>query len=137
MSDLAPTSDNHQRDARTILREQASLLGSKTGGVVVAKVYEDDRYIEPPRYDFFLIAPLMDNFHHRLFSIEFKKPYPVFFVFGKDKKLEQELRDKFGEWKWDLPARSEEEFEEILTVIFHSERTKHLIGSLMTLSDEF
>lgn len=134
MSELQ--SDNHERHPLTILREQASLLGSKTDNVVVAKVIQAGDY-DPPRYDFFLIAIPIENFHQRLFSIEYKKPYPVFFVFGKEKRLEQELREKRGEWKWELPAYSEEEFESILYDIFHSERTKHLIGSLLKLSDEF
>lgn len=135
MSDLL--SHHDESHPLTILRQQASLLGSKTDDVVMAKILVNEEYIDPPQYDFFLIALALDNFHKRLFSIEYKKPYPVFFDFRNEKKLEQELRDKLGEWKWGLAAKSEEEFESILTVIFHSDRTKHIIGSLMTLSDEF
>ncbi|MGB0386763.1 MAG: hypothetical protein ACPGWR_18275 [Ardenticatenaceae bacterium] len=134
MSDLQ--TNNNQRHPLTILREQASLLGSKTDNVVVAKVIEDDSY-DPPKYDFYLIAIPLENFHHRLFSIQYEIPYPVFFDFRKEKKLEQEIEEKRGKWKWELPAYSEEEFESILYEIFHSERIKKVIGSLLTLSEEF
>lgn len=139
MMDLSPHESETEEAPLTILSAQASLLGSKTENIVVAKVIQAETpygFYKPPRYDFFLIAIPLEYFHHRLFTVKCSnESYPVIFFF--DEKLERELKSKLGEWKGKLKAKSAEAFMSILSEIFHSERTHELIGSLLLLSEEF
>ena len=131
--------DHVSRTPEIILKEQASLLGEKTNQIVVAEVSQAKTsftYLDPSRYNFYLVAPRLENFnsesfHYRLFAIECpNKFYPVVFHLGK--QLQQEFNGKEK-----LIAKSEEEFISILSEIFHSERTRQVIGSLLELSEAF
>ena len=126
------------RTPETVLSEQAKLLLKKTNDLVTAGVereipFEDET--DSLKYNFYIIAPYVENYRYPLFAIEYEMDlYPVRFQLRDD--LQEELKGKLGEWEGELMAKSEEEFYSILTEIFQSEKAKLVIGSLMALSEE-
>lgn len=112
----------------SILKEQASLLGERTKNLVEGSVTPGlgkgvnvllkDRF----NYDFDLVAPALNHYRYRLFSIshgvEF---YPLIIdVTALD-------TDQFQLY-------NEEEFLKALEALFSSEKTKGIIGSLIAQS---
>lgn len=128
------------RTPQTVLEEQAKLLPPKTDYLVEAEVerevpFEDDETTFL-RYNFFLVAPRLDNYRYALFAIEYEMDlYPVRFDLLRD-DLQRQLKETLGEWEGELMAYSEEEMLPILRAIFHSDKTKLVIGSLMAQSQE-
>jgi hypothetical protein len=126
-----------QRTPLKVLMEQASLLGKKTNNYVVAEVFRAETpfgYADEFKYDFYVIAPRLDNYRYRLFSIAYDLDlYPAVFCLGES--LQKELKLKLGEWEGNLTASSEEEFQSILREIFHSERARLAIGLLLAQSE--
>ena len=119
-----------------ILREQASLLGQKTKGLVTAEVksvsfntvdYEPSLIGETDEvftYGFFISAPSL-NYASRLFVIMHGiNLYPVTVIPDIDVIAEG-----------DVTATSEEEFLEILKIFLGSEKTKQIISSLLAQVD--
>ena len=54
----------------SILREQASLLGTKTGNLIEGKVYTaswEDQKDYPFQYGFYLEAPTLENYRFTMF----------------------------------------------------------------------
>lgn len=134
---------NALRTPEIILKEQASLLGEKTNHIVVAEVSQAETsfaYPEPSSYNFYLVAPRLENFdseyfHYRLFTIRKASTnnfYPLVFHLGQ--QLQQEFNGNLSS-KGKLIAKSEEELISILSQIFHSERTRQIIGTLLELSE--
>lgn len=125
------------RTPETVLREQASLLKNKTNGIVLAGLSEVEISNENAAfliYHFFLIAPRLEDYRFRLFAASYNYDlYPV--VFTLDEDLRQELKEQLGEWEEPLTASEEEELESILRSIFHSKKTRLVIGSLLTQSE--
>jgi hypothetical protein len=111
-----------------ILRDQASLLGERTKNLVEGRVTQrESHYSEPDFvYDFYVVAPALNNYRYRLFSISHSVDfYPlgiqegVFDLAGRDSELK---------------VNDEEEFLQTLAKIFSSERTKGIISSLIAQS---
>jgi len=126
----------------TILREQASLLDSKTLNIVEAKVKrcDDIDYRNGFKYRFLIIAPALNNYQYSLFylthPIEF---YPTTFYADKhitdglpDKSLMTELPDNVGK----LIANDIDEFNNILKAILATDRTKRVIEAVLAQSVE-
>lgn len=120
----------------TILREQASILGQKTKNIVEGRVYQPESsfsYNDAFEYDFVVLAPALQNYRYRLFTIIHNTNlYPV--SFDLDKDIEQELLHN-GKSEAELTAQSEEELTSILRGIFGSEKTLHVIGSMLAQSE--
>ncbi len=134
--------DNASRTPEIILKQQASLLGEKTNHIVVAEVSEAETSfanLDESSYNFYLVAPRLENFdseyfHYRLFAIRkacTNNFYPLVFHLGQ--QLQQEFNANLSS-KRKLIATSEQEFISILSEIFHSERTRRVIGTLLELS---
>lgn len=125
------------RTPETVLREQASLLKNKTNGIVLAGVSEVEISNENAEfliYHFFIIAPRLEDYRFRLFAASYNMDlYPV--IFELDEELREELKEQLGEWKEPLTAESEQQLESILREIFHSKKTRLVIGSLLTQSE--
>lgn len=140
----------------TILREQASLLGSKTKNIVMAEVGKAvtssqiasenmvsiienafGRDTLKPRnskerfaYIFYLVAPALGNYQYELFTIiNDIRLYPVLIIL-EDDILTEIAPDKDK----NLLANSEDEFLEILGKIFQSQKTKRIIQSILAQS---
>ncbi len=118
-----------------ILREQASLLEKKTGGLVKAIVEKSDNEvvaaslyrslgikatINSISYSFWLLAPAFGNYRYQLFTIEQPlEMYPLRIVGGP---LE------------DMEIASEEDLLEKLKLIFASEKVQRVIGAMIAQS---
>jgi hypothetical protein len=110
-----------------ILREQASLLAGKTQGAVVADVEIQQSDDGPDfEYAFLLRAPEID-YRHKLFVVRHAlNLYPAALVL--DPALKKEI---FDGKKEKVVASTESEFLIILKKIFHSDRTKRVVASLL------
>ena len=77
----------------TILKEQASLLGTKTNNVVKAEVTTSKpRLSEEGKfyYVFYLVAPALNNYYYELFAITHGvELYPL--VFNLDEDIRNEI----------------------------------------------
>lgn len=87
--DLIPK--NPQLSPLEILRQQASFLGDKTQNVVTAVVNVSQNSTNKGffQYVFYIVAPILSNYHYRLFTlyqrIEF---YPINVVLDEDVLIE-------------------------------------------------
>ncbi|MFX1255761.1 MAG: hypothetical protein ACFFCZ_29420 [Promethearchaeota archaeon] len=113
----------------SILKEQASMLGEKTKNIVIASVgREESRSTKQTfRFSFNIEVPKI-SYKESLFSISYAvELYPVRFY------LDENLKTELGfAKKEDVQAKSEEEFTFHLKNIFGAERTRRLIGSLLS-----
>jgi hypothetical protein len=114
----------------TILREQAAILQNKTHGVVTAEVLSGtgvpltsgelgEQYIF---HAFYLVAPLLENYRYRLFTVEHPKLEQMYPLLIKDSPV--------GEVKVD----TEEGFVEALRKIFTDDKTQKIIQALIAQS---
>ena len=112
----------------SILKEQASLLGERTKNLVEGKVSPGhgigvDLLLQNRfSYDFDLVAPALNNYRYRLFSIShFVEFYPLTIASAPLNSNE-------------FQVNYEEEFLKALERIFSSEKTKRIISSLIAQS---
>ena len=138
MSNLWPMDIGKERinSPNTILREQASFLGSATNNLVQGEVIKDKGYEANFRYYFHIVAPSVGNYHYRLMTMYHPiEIYPVH-IFVEDSIL-NELSEHFTvehlePYENGVAVRSEEEFSTALKTIFASEKTKKVITSLLS-----
>ncbi len=152
MSDLWPddledsTVDAHS--PLTILREQASLLGAKTKNIVKAKVVrstdllsENERQRResiaavvdfpvsktPFNYAFLIHSPALGDYRYRLFDVSFGIGY---YPLGLriDEGILQELQI---DPKEEIIVDDEPKFEDLLSRILKSRRTRQVIHSIL------
>lgn len=123
MLDLWPddfgTSD--KKPPIAILREQAEVIGMKTQKRVLGRVStsQHDKGFSPL---FQFVAPYLDNYSYLLFSVIHKLEfYPM------------TVRDVENDQNY--PCTTESEFIERLKFIFHSDRVKKVIQSLLSQSE--
>lgn len=137
-----------------ILREQASLLGKKTQDKIIADVELGETKTQEFVYHFYLIAPSLNNYYFRLFSVTHDiSLYPVTLYLGED--LGQELHaivdannpsNKLAkilaasgmakvDLRYELQATTESEFTELLGEILRSQKTQQVINALLAQID--
>jgi hypothetical protein len=148
IADILPeTFDVPQTNSPTkILREIGIDLEKKTEGRVVGEVWfteKSERYAEGrsatfTRFSFALRAPFMDNYRLQLLSVDFPPDnYPA--------TIESDYLDKASLSTGNVIQRgmgspdhfeceTEEEFIQVLAHLFHSERVRQIIGSLIAQS---
>lgn len=117
-----------------ILREQASLLEKKTGGLVKAVVQKSENAIaqatfsamfgKPTNsfisYSFWLLAPAFGNYRYQLFTVEQPvEMYPLRIV---------------GSPLEDMEITSEDDLLEKLKLIFASEKVQRVISAMIAQS---
>ncbi|MGH9753323.1 MAG: hypothetical protein ACREA2_11115 [Blastocatellia bacterium] len=113
-----------------ILREQAALLQNKTRGLVTAEVLSGtgvpltsgelgEQYIF---HAFYLVAPLLEHYRYRLFTVEHSKLEQMYPLIIRDSPV--------GEVKVD----TEERFVEELKKIFTDDKTQKIIQALIAQS---
>lgn len=121
----------------TILKEQASILGQKTGNLLKAEVVQDPRdFISSEKefiYSFIIVAPPLDNYRYRLFRIEHNvKFYPL--LINPDYEIMIEIAPELAQQSIDsIEANSEDEFLEILKKIFSAQKTRQVVESLLSM----
>lgn len=121
----------------TILKEQASLLGKKTKNIVIARV-EVLQAVSRRQfaYNFLLIAPALGNYRYQLFTMTHGiELYPVEFQLDEDMAKElQILAANSNNQNPIIRAETEAQFLEILQMILRSEKTMHVIRSILAQS---
>jgi hypothetical protein len=129
----------------TILREQASLLGTKTKNIVKAAVKRyrsnplpSSRHVTSAKpsapsqelfnYSFNLVAPTLDNYTYRLFTVAYDvNLYPATITVDDDIALELDDLDAD-----ELSASDEAEFKDFLSRIIGSQKTRKVISALLS-----
>ena len=103
------------RTPLSILRQQASLLGDKTGHLVEARVDSRAKY-NAFLHSFRLVVPALDDYQYELFEIRHEiRLYPVYV--GSDEQA--------------VELKTEEDFVAWLRACLSSEPTKRIISNLM------
>lgn len=118
----------------SILMEQAEILAQKTGDLVRAEVITPEIPIHSGflDYNFFIVAPRLNHYRYRLFSIWYDlNLYPVFFELDSD--IDAEVR---GKKRGELRAKSEQEYIDLLGKILNAEKTRRIIRTLVSLVEE-
>lgn len=138
----------------TILREQASFLGQKTGNLVEAEVSGESRNIVDETrkhpgmflYDFVIVAPALGGYRYRLFQIAHDVSlYPVEIYPDEDilEEILPMLTERTGADEWRIAAdqrllprrtvlaQSEDEFLDLLEKIFRAKKTAQIITGLL------
>lgn len=140
MDDLWPkdlTSDVPKiRTPVSILKEQGSLLGDKTGNIIKG-VIRKTRFAGDPdstmNYSFELKSPPL-NYSYDLFIISHEITlYPLDLHIG-DADLREELG--FGPKQSYAEARDEEEFKSLLKRVFNAKKVKAVIATILAQSEE-
>jgi len=128
-----------------VLREQASLLGEKTNNLVTAEVKplgrqigkaQNDPFMPPDaepeeefRYIFYLIAPALDHYRYRLFTIGNNiELYPVTLYWSQETEESTKEQVTF--------AYNQEDLEEMLANIFRAPKTQRVIRAMLLQSEE-
>lgn len=110
----------------SILKEQASLLGQRTKNLVegqVSRSLDIDSFGEDKfSYDFDVVAPALNRYRYRLFSISHGIDFYPLFVGSAVLNSNR------------FQINNEDEFLSALEKIFSSEKTKSIIGSLIAQS---
>ncbi|MCB0061232.1 MAG: hypothetical protein KDE19_03925 [Caldilineaceae bacterium] len=124
----------------TILREQAALLGQKTGNLVQGDVTSNQHSSKDYfAYRFYIEAPTLDNYSYKLFSIYHHIDfYPLEINTEQDivQEVSNELKvgqDEAGELT--IFVEDEEEFIKALGLIFRAEKTMRVITALLSQTD--
>ena len=115
-----------------ILKEQASILGQRTGNLVKAEVRQNHASGKTFTFHFLIVAPPLDNYIYKLFEISYNiEFYPL--RIKVDTAILKELNPERAADPLDLEVESEEKFMEILKKIFKSEKTRQVIDSLLAM----
>ena len=150
MSDLLPTDLDTVAATKSplvILKEQASILGSRTKNIVKAYVRrfppahpalsmqaiapkKKPPQAEPFNYGFYLQAPALDNYTYHLFTLSFGVDYyPANFTIDDDIAKEINADPAFG-----IVAVDEEEFIRVLSEVLASQKTRKVIYAIYSQS---
>jgi hypothetical protein len=104
-----------------ILREQAALLGKKTNHLLEGRVVTSTNISGGFTHSFDIVAPTLDDYTYRLFSISHGViPYPV-------ETTEKDERGYFSS----VSLASEQELLDYIRKILNSDDTKKVVGSLL------
>ena len=127
----------------TILRQQASLLGKKTKGIVQGEI-EDGKggfSLNLFNYTFYIVAPALNNYRYRLFNISYEVSlYPL--EIDVESEIREEIPSNFIKKRSGaiialefVYANSEKDFLEILKAIFNSAKVLRVISVFLSQSD--
>lgn len=122
-----------------VLKVQASLLGTKTAGIVTAEVSRAifDKAHEPDfGYDFFVVCQAIGDYHYRLFRIRYSLEFYPLTV-----QIDEEIRRRLGSEGFVLETDSvvvkePAEFEKVLKAIFADRKTRRVIDALIMQSGD-
>ncbi len=107
------------KNPKTVLVEQANLLGEKTKNVIIAEVRTAGDSSKNIIHSFDIVAPAMGNYRFNLFQIRHSILfYPLDFLYkntGTHVKTEEELIDR-------------------MAYVFNNDETKNILNSLYSQS---
>lgn len=115
-----------------ILREQAAALGKKTSHLLEGRVQTRTDEKGVFTHSFYVMAPTLDNYSYRLFSITHgAEPYPVTVP---DPQIIDPGVSSFHVHSIDgaLRITSEKELLEFLRTVLSADKTKRIVGSLLS-----
>jgi hypothetical protein len=127
----------------TILRQQATMLGQTTKGILQAEVkHYNEEFSKGFVYDFLILAPALGNYKYQLLEIRHDvELYPV--KIETEKSIGDDVVGKLNTAGinsaqssdgWVFTAKTEEDLMEVLKVIFRSNKSKEVIASLIAQS---
>lgn len=121
------------KSPRTILKEQAGYLMAKTNNVLSAAV-ETNHYKERISHEFYVVAPALNNYRYRLFSVshEIVGYYPI--TITSEIVLYGEHDDDTEIVYNPTKAKNEEEFMSLLSNVFKNPGNVRIISSLLSQS---
>jgi len=106
-----------------MMREQANILRQATRGVLHASITTTPLSEGRMRHSFYLVAPLLNDYRHLLFSVEHGiDPYPAHIALVQPKK--------------NLPCKSQVAFENALRLILRHPDTRKAVSALITNSQD-
>jgi len=126
----------------SILKEQGTLLGRKTGnlvkGVINIVISSDKDHFA---YIFYLVAPALGDYHYRLLEVSHSVDlYPLGIETDEDVLMELPVDVKaYGEMRGRQPkpilvADSQDRFIEILRAIFATKKVRRVIEAIIAQS---
>jgi hypothetical protein len=121
----------------TILRQQASMLGQLTGNRVLSDVKARDGEDDTFTYDFYIVAPSLNNYRYKLLTISHGVDlFPVTIQVEESiyKEIDSPKYFKDNKVHHSFWTDSEDNFLEILKAIFNSSKAKRVISSLLVQS---
>lgn len=136
MTDLWPETIGKAREKSpvAVLREQASLLGRKTGNLVQAEVRGRQSEKGAFRYYFYIVAPALGHYRYELFSITHDITlYPL--SVEVEPEILEDIPPGLADDNLAIRADSEDEFLERLRLVFGSKKTERVITALLSQSD--
>jgi hypothetical protein len=108
-----------------IMRDQANVLRDATKGVLVANIETTPLAMGRMRHDFYLVAPLLNNYRHLLFSVEHGiEAYPVSVT----------VTFAHVNPKNKVPCKDQTAFENLLAIILKHKETQSALSSLIANS---
>jgi len=126
----------------TILRQQASMLGQLTSNRVLGDVKARDEEGDVFTYDFYIVAPSLNNYRYKLLTISHSVDlYPVIIkveesIYKEIPQFDNKVASTVFEKKigMSLQLDSEPKFIEALRAIFNSSKAKRVISALLVQS---
>jgi hypothetical protein len=107
-----------------ILREQATFLGQMTKNLVIGQVGSESlngRFY----HNLYLVAPALGNYRYALVAVSHDiELYPALVAF------------EFASGDREREANSEEDLQSVLKAVFATDKTKRVVNSLLTQSNE-
>ena len=131
MENFWPTIDTKQTDTPlALMKIQGEFLEKHTSGILTYKVvkqpfkHEFFKSGEGIRFEFYIVAPHMDNYKFMLFSVvhDLVFTYPTTIDYYNEEDT--------------IEVNSREEFEETLKNILSQQSTKNILESLLSQSSE-
>jgi hypothetical protein len=139
--DIGQTDD--ETTPLTILQEQAKLLGTRTQNIITAIVETEigDGYKAAFTHDFYIVAPILQNYRYRLFSVTHDIDFYPLSVYLEEGTAESDSmfgkhplkRDLFPTKPFVL-VESEDGFIDVLKLIFASKKARRAVKNLMAQS---
>jgi hypothetical protein len=128
-----------------ILQEQAELLGTRTQNIITASVETEivGNISEPFTHDFYIVAPSLQNYRFRLFTVAHGfdlYPVKIFLIDGM-----AQSDDMFGQYpilhtnfglKSFVEIETEQDFLNVLKLVFSSTKTQKVVRNLLAQSKQ-
>lgn len=117
----------------SILKEQASSLGKITKNILVGELTQVPVNSPYSSYRFNILAPSLRNYRYSLFEVTYNilEIYPV--TIKLDQEIFNELYPNYSR-QIDPAISNESELIDMLKKIFHSDKVKQILKSLMSES---
>jgi hypothetical protein len=140
MLDLWPPEIENERVESPVmtLREQASLLGEKSGNLVQGEVVGDNNSPKNLTYYFYIVAPTLGNYRYQLFYLEheiYAYPLKIYVEEAILDEIKMNVKvDAFIDHEF-IRVDTETDLNETLKAIFWAKKTRRIITALISQAD--